>query len=111
MENYSLEILGKRLKEVREALQLKQSEVANSINKKQATISAIESGKNGGIDTLFSIFNLYKDHVYIPDLFGETFDFYYSNQKQKDINIEKDLNQEKKKLIIQKLTEVVETYY
>ncbi len=110
MEKITLEIIGKRLKEVRENLQLNQKEVADKIGKKQGIISALEQGKNGGLETLLALLNLYKDDIHIADIWEEDFDFYYSNQKQKNINFEKDIKEQKKQIMTEKIIEVIDTY-
>ncbi|MGB0870320.1 MAG: helix-turn-helix domain-containing protein [Flavobacteriales bacterium] len=110
MDKITLEIIGSRLKEVRENLQMNQKQVADAIGKKQGIISALEQGKNGGLETLFALLNLYKKDIHIADLWQNDFDFYYSNQKQKNINFEKDIKQQKKQMMTNKIMEVIDTY-
>ena len=111
MDEITLKLVGTRLKEIRENLGLSQTDVAKKINKGQGIVSALENGNNGGIDTFFLLINLYKDSVYIPDLFKDNFDFYYSNQKQKDINIHQDLKEQKKNMMKEKVIEIIDQFY
>lgn len=71
--NVSLEILGKRLSEFREELNLKQREIAEKINVGQETISRVESG--GGIHLVLfvNLINYYGKYFYIDSLFLKDF--------------------------------------
>ena len=58
---YDNEIVGKRLKILRQNKGLKQSDLANYLGIAQATYSAFETGKNDlSVQTLFRISDFYK---------------------------------------------------
>lgn len=73
MYNINLNVLGHRLKQIREHLKLSQVQLADKMECKQNAISNLELGKGGSINLLFNILNFYSDFVFIDSIFSEKF--------------------------------------
>lgn len=67
----TLEILGKRLQELRKDLNLSQQEVAQQLGYPQNALSKLETGKGVGIDFLLELIHFYKERFFIDALFLE----------------------------------------
>jgi transcriptional regulator with XRE-family HTH domain len=80
MPNLNLEVLGSRLKRIREELQLSQEDVAFKVNCKQNAISNLELGKGGSIAVLLSLLSFYSSFFFIDLIFSE--DFYFIARDQ-----------------------------
>jgi len=74
MRDLNQEVLGSRLRQVREVLELSQKEIANKLNCKQSSVSNLELGKGGSITLLLKLLNFYSSSsFYIDLLFSEDF--------------------------------------
>ena len=81
MHNLNLEVLGSRLKRIREVLELSQAEIASKVNCKQNAISNLELGKGGSIEVLLNLFSFYSSFFFIDLIFSENFYFITKDQK------------------------------
>ena len=69
----TLKILGKRLKEYRIHLGLKQNDIAKMLQINQNAISRIENGICGGIESYLSLINYFSQYFVIDNLFNVHF--------------------------------------
>lgn len=85
MLNLNLEVLGSRLKRIREELELSQEDVANKVDCKQNAVSNLELGKGGSIAVLLSLLSFYSSFFFIDLIFSEDFYFIAKDQiKEQD---------------------------
>ena len=70
-----LNILGDRLKKIRESLELSQIDVASNVDCYQNAISNLELGKGGSITLFLQLISYYSQFVYIDMLFADNFYF------------------------------------
>ena len=73
MYNINLKVLGARLKQIRESLELSQSDIANEVKFKQNAISNLELGKGGSLTLLINLLTYFSAYVYIDLIFSENF--------------------------------------
>lgn len=73
MYNFTLPILGTRLKQIREHIGYSQAQLAEQLNCKQNAISNLELGKGGSLKLLFQVLNFYSNYVFIDLIFSEKF--------------------------------------
>ena len=73
MYNITLQILGTRLKQIREHIGYSQAQLAEQLNCKQNAISNLELGKGGSLKLLFQVLNFYSNYVFIDLIFSEKF--------------------------------------
>lgn len=88
----SLELIGKRLKEIRKGIGLNQGDISDILGKKQVAISYVESGKSCGTSFLFKLLNYYSDYIYVEDIFKTEFDFFTSRQRFLDQSVQNDID-------------------
>ncbi|MBT28367.1 MAG: hypothetical protein CMO01_01810 [Thalassobius sp.] len=74
MINITLAILGQRLRQLREHLELKQSDVAKNAGMNQNIVSRIENGKGGNIDQLLALVNYFNRFFYLDTFFSSHFE-------------------------------------
>lgn len=84
----TLRILGERLKELRQALDLTQGEIAEHVNVNQNSISRIENGVGGSIDVLLGLINFYKEYFFIQELFSHDFQVISLFQDKPELTLE-----------------------
>lgn len=83
MYNITFVILGNRLKQIREQLDLSQGNLAQIVDCKQNAISNLERGKGGSITLLINVLNHFSKYVYIDLIFSEK--FYLISTKDHDV--------------------------
>ncbi len=88
MENYQTDFIsafiGKKIKEKRQELGIKQIEIANSVNISRASIANIESGRQLiQIDTLYKISKILNADIthFLPYLDKENYKISFSNKE------------------------------
>lgn len=113
-ENLSLEIIGKRLKDIRKGMDLKQGTISQALDKKQSAISYVENGQSCSTSFLFQLLSYYSQYINIEDVFKKDFDFYHSRQRFMNKSFDEDIDnytfsKNKQKIII--LKEEIDTAF
>lgn len=75
-----LQVLGFRLKQVREYLNLTQTELSDEIGCLQNAVSNLEKGKGGSITLLINLLYYYSKYVYIDTIFSNKFYIVSNNE-------------------------------
>jgi len=75
-----LQVLGLRLKQVREYLNLTQTELSQEMGCLQNAVSNLENGKGGSITFLINLLNYYSRYVYIDQIFSNKFYLISNNE-------------------------------
>ena len=73
VEWFDLEVLGTRLKQIRQYLNLTQKELSIELSCLQGSISNLENGKGGSISFLIKVLQYYSKYVYIDSIFSQKF--------------------------------------
>lgn len=69
----NFQIVGSRIREIRDAKKIKLKDVCESLNVAKATVGRLENGLGASIEVFFSYLNYLKNeqNIFIPDLFEE----------------------------------------
>ena len=72
-EQLNKEILGKRLKMLRNELGYNQKKIQEKIGIAQGTLSLIENGKGGSLNIFIKLLNFYSRHFNLTGIFSDEF--------------------------------------